>query len=137
MRFGGRSAGGELGYAEITTNWSQVGTANSIYDITGLQTTVAARGRPLIVQAFLPVIYHSAAPANAQVLIYEDGNLVSYCRLGFPGTGTVPNPALVRARRQPSAGQHTYKVSVQTLTAGTVTVTGATSGPPHIHVIEA
>jgi hypothetical protein len=130
-----QSGGAELGYSEITSNFSQVATANTFYDVTGLSSTVTIGTRPVLITAFFPVMLHSVTFGDITVAIYEDGTLVSAATATEP-TANRAFIGISNSRRAPSAGSHTYAIKVKTTIAGTITLQAASNFPAYVRVVE-
>ena len=131
------SSGRELGYAEITSSFTQVAAATTDYDITGLSVTVTVGTRPILLEAYLPTVAHTVANSTVILRVYEGATLLQVVTEATPATGGALSGArIARVRLAPSAGSHTYKAVIRTQTAGTITVTAGTTGPAFIRVVE-
>jgi hypothetical protein len=129
-----QSSGAELGYAEITTPQSTTTTGTYI-DIAGLSVTVTVGSRPIVVRAFTPNLGHSAVTAFNGYIREGSTDLVFGQRAGR-GAGEQGEFNISR-RLAPSAGSHTYKVSMLMVGAGTMSFAAAATAPAYIQVLEA
>lgn len=130
-------AGREIGYAEITTNFSTAsGTPTAI---TGLSTTVTVAARPIRVCVDIPSVVNNTNSSHTVFEIREDGSVVGVFQFnGNASSANQGSPASHAIRRAPAAGSHTYAVYTYTSAGGTVTVaaTAALFYLPSIHVFE-
>jgi len=110
---------GVLGYAEITSNFV-TGTTGSEVDVTGLATTVTVPtgGRRIKISVYLPAFYSSNA-VGCHVSIAEGATILSQSNLDV-ATGNKDIPISVSYCAVPSAGSHTYKVTVRSEGATTM-----------------
>lgn len=129
-------SGQELGYAEITSNFT-TSTQSAATDVTGLTITVTVGARPIFVEFFTSQFFHSAASAAPSLRLLEDGAIVQVANSSLPTAGGGP-PSHMRVRRAPAAGSHTYKVQVfqGASPVGTITVQGGATAPAFIRAIE-
>lgn len=118
---------GELGYAEVTAN--QTGITTEV-DLTGLSVTVTVEtGRLVRVSAGGQLRWTSAADPNILMMIKQDGTRVQNIgKVRGPDTGgTAAERALAvegSVRLAPSAGSHTYNVSLSADVATDVQASG-------------
>lgn len=122
--------GTELGYAEITTDFTTTSTTGA--DVTGLTITVTVLERPIKVIIDGRALSNSGA-AGAVIIIYEGATALalfddlSAFRVGFHR----------EVRLAPSAGSHTYKAVLLTGGSGTATLTaGGTGSQAFIQAVE-
>lgn len=111
----------ELGYAETTT--ATGGITTTVTDLTGLSVTVnVPSGATILIEGFIAQIYSSAAGDRGDLQIREGSTSLqfAYSRIDTGANGW--GGAYVRLRLQPSAGSHTYKISLAR-GAGTGTIT--------------
>ena len=131
------SSGRELAYAQITSNFAQTAVSGTIYDVPGLQVSPTVGVRPIVIEVFLPNAFHSVAVAGIQAFLYEGANLLNYAQITLANAGTLGGNTLkITHRMAPSAGAHTFKASVRTQQAGTLTVAAASTGPAFLQVVE-
>lgn len=103
----------EIAYAQVLTgNASFVGnsTAN---DITALTITInVVAGQTIFIEGYLPQIYSNVAGDRADFMIREGSTAISiaYGRVDTGANGW--GGANVKLRIQPTAGSHTYKLSI-------------------------
>lgn len=130
----------ELGYAEITTDFTsttQYTAAGVGADITGLSVTVTASARPLLITVWSPRVYQANATQGVIVGIEEDNVEVAIGRWDQHATTQEGVPLVVRVRRNPSAGSHTYKATLASFGgSGISTFTASAGAPAHIQVVE-
>ena len=130
------TSGVELGYAEITSNFTSGGVANTIYAVTGLTTTVTVGSRPVRIDGLLQAVLPSASTTTVSALIYEDGSFVG----GISSVGSATaNKRLGMTpwlRRAPAAGSHTYDIRVKSDITATLTVESGVGFPSAIQVRE-
>lgn len=127
--------GVELGYAAITSNFTQVATSNTVYPVTGLSTTVTTGARPILVQAFIPALTHSVAASEVSIQVYEDGTLI----VAATATASSASKGVILdafVRRNPSVGSHTYDARIKSPTAGTLTALADALYPAFVTVVE-
>lgn len=132
--------GTELGYAESTTTFSQASAVqNQDYDVTGLSVTVTVGSRPINVRAYLPTLTNSGASLNLTVALYEGATQLQATSKLAPATaGGGAGDAKPEVRLNPSAGSHTYKVTIRTASAGAPTISSVvpTGTAAFIQVVE-
>lgn len=124
----------ELAYAEITSDFTT--TSTSFVDVTGLNVTVTAIGRPLLIVFDCGNANQVTAAAGIDVKLLEASTDIGHIVVTL-------NPAIFgwcmhrEVRRTPSAGSVAYKVQVKSPSAGTVTLGGAAaSGPASLRVVQ-
>lgn len=103
---------GVLGYAEATASQ---GSITTITDLTNLSVTVTVptlSGRKVRIRGWIPQISSSVATDRADLTIRESTTVLStaYGRAGVSSEGW--GGASVEAILEPSAGSHTYKLSL-------------------------
>lgn len=125
--------GVELGYAEITSSYTQTGAGTS--DVTGLSVTVTVGARPIVVSFNCQNVYNSAATGLTAIYIKESTTTLQSATV-YGSTVAIQIPVAASVRLAPSAGSHTYKISVQQLITGNSIVSAATTGPTSIQVVE-
>lgn len=101
----------EIGYAEVST--SQTGIT-ALTDLTGLSVTVTVptltAGKKVIIEGWVPQIYSTVATDRADFAIREGSTGLAYAYNAAPSTGW--GGATVKCRISPTAGSHTYKLSL-------------------------
>ena len=119
--------GTTLGYAEITSNFTSTSVTTDV-DVTGLSTTV------------------TVPPGGRRVKVtvnmgtFANGNTTFIVKIREGSTelqrfdGQTLYTGSVTASFIPTAGSHTYKVTIYQTGAGTMTVRGATTAPSFILV---
>lgn len=128
------AAGLSLGYAEITSNFTQTGAGNS--DVTGLSVTVTVGTRPIIVKFDAGGLSNSSASGLITLAIKEGSTILATAALG-PGPAANCSFALSRdVRLSPSAGSHTYKINLGQIITGNSTIGASATNPASIHVVE-
>lgn len=112
------------GYAEITSNFQRTGTGES--DVTGLTITVSADGStPIILEFNASAFYNSSASGIATVSIKESTTVLAAATASLTADLV---PISRKARITPSAGSHTYKVTLsQVITGNSLIAAAATS----------
>lgn len=125
------AAGGEVAYAQITSDY--VGNT-TVSDVTGLTITFTADGTSQYVIEFWGLIITSTDAAAGSVKIMEGATEIARCaKEGGVLTGQLC-ARLARARIIPTAGSHTYKITLLA-SAGTATVR-ASVNPAHIRAVQ-
>lgn len=127
------SGGRELGYAEITTSFTQTGVGSS--DVTGLTTTVTVGTRPIVVEFFSQNTYNSAGTGLTAVYIKEDTTFLQSAS-AYGVTVAAQYQLSAKVRLAPSSGSHTYKIAVQQFITGNSVIAAAATGPAFIQVLE-
>lgn len=119
----------KLGVAAITTPFTTT-TTSAYVDVTGLSVavTVPAGGRDVKITAFCPGMKNSATAGTVLTLAIREGSTVlNQCILNEPVAAyNLPMTAIARVA-SPTAGSHTYYVSVAKDQAGTLTCGAGTS----------
>lgn len=134
------TGGRELGHVEVTT---QSTTSTSAVDVPGLVlNNVPVGNRPISIILNGGMMNHSVAGGRVSVVIMEDGTFIGGITGAMHPTASrfVPGPSRI-LRRNPTAGNHTYKVQFWVTDAGTLTLTsgvivGVDYGPLSLSVIE-
>jgi hypothetical protein len=114
-------------------NTSGQGSITTLTDITGLSATVTTvTGRRYRISAYCYNLSNTTAGAATSVLIREGSTTLQISQQTTPGAnyGLAYNPSVVIT---PSAGSHTYKVSVD-VSAGTATFNAGATAPAYILV---
>lgn len=124
-------AGVELGYAEITTT----ATATTEADVAGLAVTVTVGTRPILVKMGCGQLYNNNASGYAIVQLKEGATTLAGWTWGT-GVASVQSGYFREARLSPTAGSHTYKVTLQGFIAGTTTISASSTQPAYIQVVE-
>lgn len=126
-----------LGYASSTSTYS---ITNAGYnDVTGLSVTVTvpSGGRNLKITAFSPSIKSSSAAANTLYWAIRESSTVLNASIQQINTISYNMPGIVIAYvSAPSAGSHTYKVSMQTSGAGSVETSNVSATTPAFILVE-
>lgn len=126
------AAGGvELGYAKITSTFTQTGVGSG--DVTGLSISVTVGTRPIIVEFGCDGLVNSSASGIAQVNIQEGATILSGATVSLTTVGQV---ICRRVRLTPSAGSHTYKIALGQVTAGNSQIVCSATDPAYIQAIE-
>jgi hypothetical protein len=126
---GDTAPGAELGYVESEIAFTTTSTSN--VDVTNMELTVTTDGQPIKVEFAAVALLHTASNGIPILSILEDDTIVFQysMRTAAANCGQGVSPFV---RRQPSAGEHTYKVQVLTSifgAAGTVTVNAGAEAP--------
>lgn len=135
-------SGRELGYAEITANFTKAVAGSGQEDVTGLSINVTVGARPVYLHFWCAQISADTNPTVAIVLITDSGNTTK-----ASSNVTVANPTTLAAgqlpvqvwRRVPDApGSYTYKVRLNTNTGGAKpTIVAAATSPAFLRAVEA
>ena len=123
---------GELGYAAITADVTQVGAGNAL--VTGMSSTVTTTSRPVMV-GMSAQIKHGTSGSTITLTLEEDGTTI----LSAEFTAAAANqsvPVERSIRRFPTAGSHTYRCRVTTTGTGTGTVMASSTSPAWVNVIQ-
>jgi len=114
------------GYAAITTAFNST-TVGSYVDVTGLSITftVPTGGRGVHLEAWFNA---SGGNGNMFVSILEGSTVLARTDI----QGTTISGGVTMAYLTPSAGSHTYKVSIQQGSAGTMSLRADTTYPAFI-----
>lgn len=126
--------GVELGYAEITTSFAGTTASTTDQDVTGLSVTVTVGSRPIeiIVSAGR---FSNDSTGGTSVKIKEGATTLGVMQ-NASGAG-VNVPCFRRIRLNPSAGSHTYKLTIACIgAAGTPTLVALATDPASISVCE-
>ena len=128
------TGGVELGYAEITSDDT---VTTSEHDITGLAVTVTVATRPIVIYVSGPAIKNDTTGAAFGFQIKEGATLLGNSTYGTnASTINIPYPVSRRIRLAPSAGTHTYKVTLFAAFAGTTTLSASSDSTCSIQVVE-
>lgn len=126
-----------LGYASSTSTYS---ITNAGYnDVTGLSVTVTvpSGGRNLKITAFSPSIKSTSAAGNTLYWAIRESSTVLNASIQQINTISYNMPGIVIAYvSAPSAGSHTYKVSMQTSGAGSVETSNVSATTPAFILVE-
>ena len=108
QRISVRQQRSELGYAQTTS----VTSFTTLTALTGLEVSVnVPAGATIIVEGYMPQMYSTVGTDRIAFSIYEDGIFVTASYSGGNlGSSNGWGGANVRARLQPSAGTHVYKL---------------------------
>lgn len=135
------NSGRELGY--VAQSATQSTTSTTAVDVPGLVLNNVPIGtRPVSIVLSIPHMNHSVAAGRASVVILEDGVIIGGFTGAMHATATRFVPYGTRTlRRNPAAGNHTYKVQFWVTDAGTFNLTagvlvGVDYGPLSLSVIE-
>ena len=127
-----RDAGGQLGYAEAVANQAGITT---IVDLTSLSVAVTVgTGRRVKLTGFLPSVACTAADNTMQLKIQEGATVLVSVDHGNPTANTGD---FMRAERilSPSAGAHTYKLTLaRVVGAGSLNVNASATSPAFVLV---
>jgi len=129
-------AGVELGYAEITSNFTTGTAANTVYPVTGLSVTVTTGSKPVMVEAFLPAITALAGTMDVSCQLYEDGTVIQASSETSSATANKSVIGTPRVRRNPAAGSHTYDVRLKANIANGMIALANAAFPAFIQVKE-
>lgn len=126
---------GVLGYAEITANFTTA-TTDTYVDVTNLTATVTvpAGGRKVKITAFSPSISTNANSTTIMKMGIREGTTTLNETAMIKQVTTDTYGATAVAVLTPTAGSHTYKVSVYQNTSGTLTLAAAAATPAFILV---
>ncbi len=131
-----RAGGVELGYAEITADATNATT--SFADVPGLSCTVTVGARPIRVIFSAGGVLNTADAGGVEIRLLEDGSLIGAAQQLLSGANRdVPFHRPIR--RNPSAGQHVYKIQMKAIITGTATIkadNAAQYGPAYLQVLE-
>lgn len=121
------------GYAERTSNYQRTGAGTD--DVTGVTITISADGvTPIYLEAQASAFYNSGASGIATVAIQEGATVITAATNSL-SADLMP---LCRGRRFiPSAGSHTYKLTIGQLITGNATIAGAANSPIHLRATRA
>src|SRR5271166_2819308 len=124
----------KLGYAEITSNF--VPGTNAETDITGVSVTVTvpAGGRDVKITAKVNC-YNQNAGDHFTLKIKEGSTVLQTLEMNTPAINVVDTNQFSARVSAPSAGSHTYKVSIASGAAGTAV--GASSTESAYILVEA
>lgn len=131
------SANAELGYAERTTDFTTASL--TMADVTGLSVTVTVGTRPIVVEFFCSQVKHAVAGGLVAFQIVDEAAAIIMSGFHSSSAAGESDPVLLKRRLAPTAGTHTYKVQACTSgfgTAGTSTITGGTTNPSSIQVVQ-
>lgn len=103
----------ELGYAEVTASQTGITT---LADLTGLSVTVTVptlvAGKKVIIEGWIPQIYSTVATDRADFAIREGSTALAYAYGAAQASSTGWGGATIKCRISPTAGSHTYKLSL-------------------------
>lgn len=109
--------GQELAYAEIQANFLHSG--NVYANVPGLSITIEADGTtPIILESWIYALQHNTAPAWAQASIREGETELSTSIYIVAVNNDFSTAILLRRRLVPTAGTHTYNISIRTPSGG-------------------
>jgi len=122
-----------LDYAEITTSFTTT-TVNSYVDVTNLTVTVTVPdvGRKVKITGFAVKRTSSAVAGTFLDFTIREGSTVLNSSSVQLSTSGYNAPAQVMWIGTPTAGSHTYKISIQQTAAGTYTLGADTTLPAFI-----
>lgn len=133
---GSGGAAGELGYWQITSNFSTAGTA----DVTGLAGTVTVGSRPIVVTVYSPECRTNQNDTRAFVYLVDttSGGTVQQAICTGQGADVGANMLNLRARLAPAAGSRSYKVTLVRVDpgGGSAIVRASTTAPAYLHICE-
>lgn len=125
-------SGIELGRAEITSNATQ--SSSTFTDVAGLTTTITTDGNPVEVMCYIPFFSSANSGVSVAAQILVDGVVIGTCTITAPTAGG-GGPATIMGISTPSAGSHTFKIQMRSLTnAVTATMWAFTVSPSFISV---
>lgn len=116
-----------IGYAQITSDFSST-TVGSDVDVTGLSVTVAVPAGGRRVKITCAIAQFASGSGNLTLHIYEGASLLQLMEGANPYFGTITWSGV------PSAGNHTYKISMKQSGAGTMYFRGKSYAPSFILV---
>jgi hypothetical protein len=133
--------GQELAYAErvtqdTTTALPSDNTTLMANVISGLSCTVTGLGRPVEVEAFVPVATHSAATGVIYLHIMQDGAQVVMTNVRPQGAGTTVFLLIKRRLIIPDGVTTTFNVAKSLDVSGTGTYYAATDCPMYLSVVQ-
>lgn len=121
----------ELGYAQITSSAQQTGAGTS--DAAGLSVTVTVGSRPIIVEVGGTTVNNSSASGVGTISLKEGATVLATFSSSLT---TIPQPVSRAVRLTPTAGSHTYKVTIGQLVTGNTVLTASATDPAFIWVRE-
>lgn len=118
-----------LGYAQITTPVALTGAA-TLQDVTGLTVTVTipAGGRKIKITGFAPGFKTDGAAASILTFAILEGSTVLATSVSNEPVAGYNILGFAMAILTPSAGSHTYKISVAVSSGNATVAAGATPG---------
>jgi len=121
------------GYAERTSNYTRTGAGTD--DVTGLTITVSADGTtPIILEVNAASINNSSASGIGGIAIQESSTVLT----GITVSLTIDlAPVARKVRITPSAGSHTYKVTLGQIITGNTVLTAAAGSPAFLRATRA
>lgn len=126
-----------IGYAQITTNFTTTTTTTDV-DVTGLSVTVTvpAGARTVRITAFSTSLLKSGTTGDLLFWRIKEGSTqLNESQWNIPGSNFSLGGATCQwVNTSVTPGSHTYKISVNQATAGTITVVGAATKLSYIHV---
>lgn len=126
------AAGGvELGYAQITSTATQTGAGGS--DVAGLSVAVTVGTRPIVVEFGCDGLVNTSGSGIAQAFIKEGSTNLTAATVSLT---TIGMAVCRRVRLTPSAGSHTYKITLVQVVTGNSQITASAIDPAYIHVLE-
>lgn len=108
------SGGVELGYAERTSNFATSTSAAPYADVTGLSITITVASRPIMLKFWSGQGYHAVAGGAGQIRIQEGTTELALAAPSGSGANEA-GPIVAMRRIAPSAGSHTYKVTLASI----------------------
>lgn len=126
----------ELGYAERSTDFIAGATLNVYEDIPSVSITITGNGiKPIMLEAWIYTITHSVANGRIGVAIREGSTVITNGFHRKAGVSHASTPMFIRRRIIPSAGPHTYVLSVYGYDAGTATLLTANNSPLYLRAV--
>lgn len=135
-----KQRGVELGYAQITTSATSTtlnsNVADDTGDVSGLSVTVTVGTRPIVIRAWASRFFCDTTTSAAIAVLMEGDTTLSFARYDQHASASEGVPMVIESRLAPSAGSHTYKVTLTVLSAATATIAAAATAPAFIQVVE-
>lgn len=130
-----RIAGGELGYAEITSTLTTTSTSST--DAAGLSISIETGVRPIELKFGANNVSNNTSGKGIVVEITDDADTV-ICRVPFSpvATNSQQIPGFRSRRISPGPGTHVYKVRFWAVSGGTATIGAAADDPAYIQAVE-
>lgn len=130
--------GVELGVATINANVLQ--TATSATDVDGLSLTVSVGARPIEVRFYARGVDNTTAGVSGtsggwRINIQEGATIVGFAQRVVHGASDGP-PTTILTRLTPTAGDHTYKITLNALVSGTARILAGSDSLASISVVE-
>ena len=126
----------ELGYAEITANFST--TSSSYVDVPGLSVPVdsaEANGRPMLIRAWAYSFRNSTSATTIFVSLLEGSTARNGSTYGQAATDKAL-PMVINHRAPAPVADATWKIQIAATSAGTAVLAAATVAPSGLEVLK-